>query len=433
MSLRKLRSIKCTSCAAPLTLHGGGHKVRTLNCEFCGAVMDTRKHFSVLHKFSTQDKPYSPFSIGMQGKIKDIDFTIIGMVAWQDAGTLSATEALYYQWVDMMLFSPTHGYTWLTYYNDHLVFSRKTRDIPNLNVWNLAPKYEFSAGNKKYKFFERSRAKVTYVSGELTWIAKKNDGSHMIEAIAPPYLYSVEHSGSEIEYGLGEYIEDTDAVYKSFGITEKTSKPTTVHPAQPYRSRFLAPLSKAARPFAAIAAAATVIIGLFLGGNEVFHEQINASELRGGTTTREFTVTQPNRLMELTLDTQLNNAWGYFDISIRKGANDIFTIGKGVSYYSGYEGGESWSEGSQSANAHFKVPEAGNYALHIKMAEGGKGETGTTPPTTNLQISLKQGYISNHYFMLLLILSGVAILAGFFSKMFFESRRWKSVLGDDDE
>ncbi|CAA6815885.1 MAG: Unknown protein [uncultured Thiotrichaceae bacterium] len=425
MSLRKLRSIKCTSCAAPLTLHGGGHKVRTLNCEFCGAVMDARKHFSVLHKFSHQEKPFSPFKIGMQGQIKGIDFTMIGMVAWEDV------EA--FQWVDMMLFSPTHGYAWLTYYNAHLVFSRRTRDIPNLNIWNLAPKYEFSAGDKKYKFFERYRAKVVYVAGELTWIAKKDDSSHMIEAIAPPYMYSVEHNGSEIEYGLGEYIENPDTVYKSFGVSQKQPKPKTVHPAQPYHSTILEPLSKAARPFAALAAALVIIIGLFFGGSTVFNEQISSSALLKGSTTHEFTVTRPARLMELTLDTQLKNAWGFFDISVRKGANDIFSFGKNVSYYEGVEGGESWSEGSRSAKAHFKVPEAGSYMLHIKMAEGGKGETGTTPPTTSARITLKQGYISNHYFVLLLILTGIAALAGFLSKIFFESKRWKSVLGEDDE
>lgn len=425
MSLRKLRSIKCTSCAAPLTLHGGGHKVRTLNCEFCGAVMDTRKHFSVLHKFSHQEQPPCPFKLGMQGKIKDIDFTIIGMVTWQDI------EA--YQWVDLMLFSDTHGYAWLTYYDNHLIFSRRTRDIPSLNVWNLAPKYEFSAGDKKYKFFERYRAKVVYVAGELTWIAKKNDSSHMIEAIAPPYMYAVEHNGSEIEYGIGEYLEDRDSIYDSFGVTEKPAKPQSVHPAQPYRSKILQPLSKAARPFAALAAILVVVIGIFFGGSEIYSARLSAADIRDGNTAHEFTVTRPGRLVELTLDTQLNNAWGFFDVSIRKGANDIFSFGKGVSYYQGNDGGERWSEGSRSVSAHFKVPEAGTYALRVKMAEGGTGERGNTPPQTTLQVTLKQGYISNYYFVVLLILSAAAAVAGFFAKLFFESKRWKSVLGDDDE
>lgn len=425
MSGPKLRSIKCTQCAAPLTLHGGGHKIRSINCEFCGAVLDARQHFKVLHKFSQQQPPLSPFKLGMQGKIKDIEFTIIGMIAWEDM------EA--YQWVDLMLFSPTRGYAWLTYYRGHLVFSRKTRDIPNLNIWNLAPKYEFSAGERKYKFFERSRAKIVYVAGELTWIAKQNDSVHMIEAIAPPYLYAVEHNGDEIEYGLGEYIEDPQAVYDSFNVESSPDKPTDIHPAQPYRPGLLAALGKAARPFVILAIVLVLTISFFFSGNEIYNEQLSASAIREGANTHEFTVTQPNRLLELNVDTQLRNAWAYFDISVRQGANDIFSFGKSVSFYEGRDSEGYWSEGSRAATAHFKVPEAGNYSLHIKTAEGGKGETGSTPPDTALRVKLKQGYVSNYYFTILLILSALAAAAGFFSRIMFESRRWKSVLGDDDE
>lgn len=425
MSTGKVRSIKCTSCAAPLTLHGGGHKVRTINCEFCGAVMDTRKHFSVLHKFSSQERPDCVFKPGMQGTIKGVEFIIIGIVAWEDMEG--------YRWTDLMLFSDTHGYAWLTQNEGHLVFSRRTRDIPDLNVWNLAPKYEFSAGSQKYKFFERYRARIVYVAGELTWIAKKEDSSHLIEAIAPPYLYAVEHSGSEIEYSLGEYLEDTDAVYDSFGVTEKPAKPTSVHPAQPYRSRWLAPLSKAALPFVPLAGLMIIIISLFFGGSEIYSTQLSGEALRTGNSQHLFTVTQPNRLVELTLDTQLRNAWGFFDVDILKDQDDVFSFGREVSFYEGTEGGEYWAEGDRSAQAYFKVPEAGEYSMQITMAEGGTGETGTTPPETTLRATLKQGYISNYYFNILFILAAVASVSGFLSRYLFESRRWKPVLGEDDE
>ncbi len=427
MSERKLRSIKCTNCAAPLTLHGGGHKIRSINCEFCGSVLDARQHFKVLHKFSQQAPPQLPFKLGMQGIINDIQFIIIGMIVWEDS------EA--YRWTDFMLFSPTRGYAWLTYYQGHLVFSRKTRDIPNLNIWNLAPKYEFSAGANKYKFFERSRAKIAYVAGELTWIAKQNDNVHLIEAIAPPYLYSVEHNGNEVEYGLGEYIEDPTPVYASFGVDSETNqigKPQTIHPAQPYRSKFFEPLSKAAKPFVILAGIVALIITFMFGGREIYSEQIAASTLSQGANTREFNVTQANRLLELNIDTNLKNAWAYFDISVRRGANDIFSFGKGVSFYEGYDGEGYWSEGSRSATAHFKVPEAGQYVLHIQTAEGGTGETGNTPQPTALRVQLKQGYISSYYFIILLILAAIAVAAGYLARMMFESRRWKSVLGDDD-
>ena len=130
--------------------------------------------------------------------------------------------------------------------------------------------------------------------------------------------------------------------------------------------------------------------------------------------------------------TNLKNAWAYFDISVRRGANDIFSFGKGVSFYEGYDGDGYWSEGSRSATAYFKVPEPGQYALHIETTEGGTGETGTTPQATAMRVQLKQGYISNYYFIILLVLTIAAVASGYIMRMMFESRRWKSVLGDDD-
>lgn len=429
MNQRTLRSIKCTHCAAPLTLHGGGHKIRSINCQFCGAVLDAQKHFKVLHQFSQQQTPsQSPFRLGMQGKIKDIDFIIIGLIIWEDS------EA--YRWTDFMLFSPTRGYAWLTAYQGHLVFSRRTRDMPDLNVWNLAPKYKFSAGAKQYTFFERSRARIVYVAGELTWVAQQHDSVHLIEAIAPPYLYSVEHNGDELEYGLGEYLIDPEAVYRSFGIDSTAKdivKPQTVHPAQPYRSNFFDPLSQAAKPFVVLAGLIALLLTLLFGGEEIYSEGLSAAMLSEGVNTREFEVTQANRLLELNIDTDLKNAWAYVDISVRRGANDIFSFGKGVSFYEGHDSEGYWAEGSQTATAHFQVPEPGRYALHIQVAEGGTGETGTTLPETTLRIQLKQGYISSYYFIALLILAAVAVAAGYLMRMIFESRRWKSVLGDEDE
>ena len=101
----KISSIRCTACGAPLTLHGGGHKIQTLNCAYCGAVMDARHDFAVLAQFANQHRPECPLELGMQGKLKGVDFTIIGMIAWFAEG----------EWVDLLLYSPTHGYAWLSY------------------------------------------------------------------------------------------------------------------------------------------------------------------------------------------------------------------------------------------------------------------------------------------------------------------------------
>ena len=66
-------------------------------------------------------------------------------------------------------------------------------------------------------------------------------------------------------------------------------------------------------------------------------------------------------------------------IVVRKDGKSIFSMAKEISYYSGYDGGESWSEGSRNAHAYFKVPEAGNYTLGIEGQTDRRTRPGTGP------------------------------------------------------
>ena len=74
-----VKSIRCTTCAAPLKLYGGGHKILTLTCEYCGSVMDVRREFELLHQFKNHaKKPACPIELGMQGQFYGVTFTAIG-------------------------------------------------------------------------------------------------------------------------------------------------------------------------------------------------------------------------------------------------------------------------------------------------------------------------------------------------------------------
>ena len=100
----QLRSINCTQCGAPLALRGG-HRVESLTCGFCGSVLDAHDEFKVVKTYSDLERPYSPLSLGMSGKIKGVDFTIIGVMEYRDAW--------FDTWLEYAIFSPTHGYAWL--------------------------------------------------------------------------------------------------------------------------------------------------------------------------------------------------------------------------------------------------------------------------------------------------------------------------------
>ena len=420
MAEGKLSSINCTQCGAPLELHGG-HRVQSITCGFCGSVLDTKEQFKVIKQYLNHKRLPGPIKLGMQGKFNDVEFTTIGMLQFQDVER--------YRWMEYMLYSPTHGYAWLVYYSGHFVFSRRVRDAPSAVP---RPKSKFKARGREFKVLEVYAAEIIYVEGEMPFVAEIGDKVSLIDAIDPPYIFSVERSGNEEEYIFGEYL-DPKLVYETFGITEEPIEPIGIHPAQPYVPRPLTVgVSKAAMIFLAPTLAVALLLTIFGQGKVVLQGSANPAQFVNGVQSKPFQIRYPDRLVGLELHSSLSNAWAWFEVEIHRDDKPIFSLGKEISYYSGYSGGEHWSEGSRSASALFKVPDEGTYTLKI-TGQGGTGNRGATPQNQSLVYKIREGVMVSRYFLGLAILLAIAALWARLARMRFESARWAEYVDDDDD
>lgn len=413
-----LRNINCTQCGAPLELHGG-HRVRSITCAYCGSMLDTRDEYRVVRKFLDTKRPASPVRLGMAGRIKGVEFTVIGMLAYQ------TTDA--YGWIEFLMFSPTHGYAWLEQEGGHFVFSHRVRDMPDPPVTG-GFKSTFKARGQTFKVYEHCSAKVAYVEGELTWVANAGDVVHLTEGVAPPCIYSIERTEGEEEYSFGEYLPAAE-VYTAFDIDEKPPYPSSVHGAQPYLpTPWVVSLSQAAKYVLPLALLLLVAVLVFGNGEPVLRHSIDPRGFLAGAGSPPFQVDDPNALMALELHSPLDNAWAWFDVSVMQGEEAVLSLSELISFYQGYEGGEHWSEGSQYATAYFKVPAAGSYSLYV-TGKGGVGETGATPQNRSLHLVVSQGVMVSRYFVILAAVLGVAYLLRHLLRWRFEAKRW----GDDDD
>ena len=395
--------------------------MKSIVCGYCGSVLHAEDGYEQIRGFIKAPRPYSPLKLGMSGKIKGVEHTIIGIVQYRTTGGHS--------WIAAQLFSPTHGYAWLEYEEGHFVFSRRVREAPE-----KAPvksiKSAFYARGRVFKVYDFYTAKIAFVEGELTFIAKQGDSVEIIEGMAPPYLHVKEKTITEVEYNLGEYLQP-DEVYKAFNINGKPVKRTTIHAAQPYKAH---PLTNGATGAAKYFAPTTLVIALLIwllgSGQIILDERIFPKQFVAGAQTQAFTVNKADDLLRLSLHSDLNNAWAWFDVTILKDARELYTLGKEISYYSGYDGGEHWSEGMQSAHAYFKLPEAGDYTLMV-AGEGGQGSSGRHPQNKALHVSIEEGITVSRYFFILALLFCFALSLKYLIKFRFESRRWKAVTDDD--
>ncbi|OUD12536.1 DUF4178 domain-containing protein [Thioflexithrix psekupsensis] len=198
----QLKQINCTQCGAPLTLLGG-HQVHSRVCEYCGAVLDTQENYAVVAQYQEmQEKmPNLPLKIGMKGLLRGVEFTIIGFIEYAYRERNEPEE----YWVSYQLYSPTHGYVWLTWEYKRpkrYEFSRRVRS------WN--PNYE--------RIKEEYTAEVTFIAGELTWIAKLGDTSTLGQTYDPNI--SMERNQDEVEYYHNHFF-NADTIHRAFGVDVK--------------------------------------------------------------------------------------------------------------------------------------------------------------------------------------------------------------------
>ena len=122
MSEAETLKLNCTQCGAGLDVLGGG-RVKTHVCSYCGAELDAQDDYKVIQQFRDMKRPDTPFDLGMTGTLWGAEFTVIGTMAWAEYYAGKS-----WHWVDHQIFSPTHGYAWLTVENGFVTFARKSRE-----------------------------------------------------------------------------------------------------------------------------------------------------------------------------------------------------------------------------------------------------------------------------------------------------------------
>lgn len=416
----KLHALNCKTCAAPLQRQGG-HQVRTLTCGYCGTVMDVRDEFKVLAQYEGLERPTSPFRLGMQGEIKGVMFTVIGIIG---AGYEDRWGR--YDWVSAQLFSPTHGYAWLTWNQGHFVFARRVRELPKPSKFTggRPKRTKIRFRDQKFRFYEGYQSELTFVEGELTWQAALHERTKVAEFIAPPLGFEFEASEDELAYGLSEYME-RDEIRAAFGIAEPLPAPVAIHPLQPFKPGALqTALSKAGYIFTIIAGCCLVITFVLGSGWRI--QKVDQTLAPGSTLSVPFSVSRADQLVDINIETALDNSWTYIEGTVSDSSDQtVAVIGREIGYYHGVEGGESWSEGSRGTTASIRVPAPGDYRLDLEVDP-------ESPVTTPGRIIIEEGVMPLRYFFVLLVFFALMAASLPIRRRHFEKQRWSEVLDDDD-
>jgi hypothetical protein len=399
-----------------------------VTCLWCGSVLDGQAGYAVLkaHAVAKGRRSYLPLQLGERGRLKGVEFTVIGFTSWRADGD---------SWIDFVLFSPTHGYAWLSVDDGHWDLTRRLRDIPSTQTdWRrLRPRAPIRLGKRRFRFYETYTARVTDLGGELTSRLDKGQRVMLSDAVDPPNTLTRAVEGDELVYEIGEYLTP-EQVREAFRLpsTRPLPRPSGVHPSQPFK---ISPLGRAMQNNGLIFSGLAIPLllwALISGSGQVLLREVLPGQALlqpDGVLTQPFNVTRPNRLLKFTFESPISNGWMWLDFDIigAESAQEMFSLGKEISFYEGYEGGERWTEGSRRASALFRVPRGGSYQLRVSNSE--RGDNVRSPDVT---VVVKQGVLLARWFIILLVVTALAALYNLIRRGVFEGRRWAPVTSDDD-
>ncbi|HRE18484.1 MAG TPA: DUF4178 domain-containing protein [Rhodocyclaceae bacterium] len=419
---------RCPSCGSPLSARSA--EIKAVGCGSCGAVVDTAdQNYKLLSKaMSSQEEHYSPrIAIGTQGVLEGKPVEVIGFLAKR-----TMSEGLAYDWREYLLAGENGTYRWLVEYNGHWNIVDVLSNQPRIAGAPALMTYE----GLQYKHFSNYEATVLQVAGEFTWRVTRGEKSHQTDYVAPPLMASRERTAKEISWSMCRYAE-ADEIQEAFKLKSGVlPKAVGVYANQPN------PWQEAHRricglfwKFALVATVVQLLLAFVFGGKTLLQENVEFTHQNADETfvSRTFELSSKARKITVENETDLNNNW--FDMQLvlvnkETGAN--WPTERGLSYYHGVDGGESWSEGSRSDDVSFVDIPAGTYYLAIDPELAPENRA---PVRSVLKVS-KGGVPWSNYVLIMIFL----VVFPLFSRMryaAFETSRWAesdhAPVSDDDD
>jgi hypothetical protein len=365
----RARGFNCRNCGGAVELRALAH-TRSVTCTTCGALLDPRDpNLVVLQEAARRESITPRLPLGSRGTWAGHPHEIIGFQ--RRSITVDGTR---YSWDEYVLFNPYRGFRYLTEYQGHWNDVRTVRELPAVDASGKRP--TATHGGRTYKHFQHAQATTDYVIGEFPWRVTLGDQVVTDDFVEPPYMLSSEGTEQEKTWSLGTYTPG-ETIYKAFGIADTPPEPIGVFANQPN------PYQKTASAgcttfFVLLALLALLFLVRMVSADreqvfaEAFTYQPGAPE--AAFVTKSFTL-RDSGTINIDVTTDVSNNWLGFDIAlISLTTGTAYNTSREVGFYSGVEGGESWTEGSRSGSMFMPSVPAGEYYLRVEP-EGPAGIT----------------------------------------------------------
>ena len=414
------RRIKCPKCEGPVSLYS--EQSQLVVCDFCQSQLDlSAEELRVLGKVSKSTN--MTLDLGAEFTWEDVKYKIIGRLVFVDGWGDNS--------IDYLLFHPLKGSRWLSEYDGSYSLGEVSHVMPVENPFSCSKGNTLETHDgQKWRCLESGTMKVTYVDGALPWLARIGDAHKYVEFVNKrdrTKVFEAQQSqtqSSEMEFGISRSL-NRGQVRKALGQNQHLSIANETSNSSDNSSlrrvvKTLALLSALFHFYCIISASSELVTRLEFASFQLNQETLSPS----------FDVTSIEKPVEFICRSSVDNAWMALDLAvveIKGSASNyeayeevlqqeeafsedlrsqvVFVTSTDISYYHGYEGGESWSEGSQEQSVLVKFPKTGTYRLMAHAVSG----TGSTAEQANHSVSIQvdQNVEMLRYYLIMIVLSAI--------------------------
>lgn len=390
------RRIQCASCGAPQSVRD--ERTTQLVCTSCGAALElTPTEIKVLRPRSGSPRKL-PLDLDAPFRWKGGAYRVLARMVWSEEDD-EDTVAYY-------LYSPRRGALWLECYENQWLLYRDTHLQPDTDPFKTTT---LTTGDgRSWRKLEEGTQRLRYVDGALPWLLAVGDTTRYVAFTGKNgEIYDAERQGDEVEYALAERV-DAGRLAHATGKAIPVAAPSSgsiVGAGAPLFALLGVSLAALAWNGVLFSYAATA-------GDVVLDSAVTAASLDEEALSTPFTVPHDGCVLGLEFEApRLDDAWMAVDWAlVRDGETVVHVDDADLEYYSGYEGGESWSEGSRSVEKFVRVPEAGRYQI-LLHGTSGSGESATDARNIQpLQLAVRTDALPTSWALAGMVVSGLSAL-----------------------
>jgi hypothetical protein len=438
--------LKCPNCGAPVELRVPDQTVRAV-CEACGALLDTSKGNLQVLEVLEKHRTVPPIPLGTQGVLRGRKLMVVGFMRRS-----CMVEGETYYWEELLLYEPsTTGFVWLVRSDGHWQLAEP---IPVSEVGDFGSSATYKG--RRFKLFSNVWGGVEQVLGEFYWAVRNGDSAELSDYTSPPHGLSCERTDDELNWTHLTHL-DAAELATAFNKPGLKAEPATgVGTIQPY------PYEKQASSvyrWCGLGVVGLVAIWLAMavqGKKLVYEHRFSQSELLAGapqtaptpsghspldapgnpygramaqasTVHNHSFLSEPfslpaHRAVEVLFSANVDNHWAYADgalVPAKGGSSQLF--GLEASYYHGYDGGESWSEGNRNVTTSLTAQPTGDYVVRADLQWDPK-----LPAPPPMLLRVYAGGTSGWQFVFALLALGGPIILLVAHRAAFEKQRWEN-------